>query len=116
MAQVHRIKKGKISDKTLSLIVQRIRKSVDPEKVVLFGSQASGRASRGSDVDLLIVKSGKIKSRASVAAAAYGSLEGIMVPKDIVVCTEEEIKEWSAVPQSFLTNAVNTGRVVYEKH
>ena len=36
-------------------MTERIVKNFDPQKVILFGSQARGDASEGSDIDLLVV-------------------------------------------------------------
>jgi hypothetical protein len=32
-----------------------------------------------------------------------------------MVYTPEEVREWSAVPQAFVTTAVREGKVVYER-
>lgn len=39
----------------------------------------------------------------------------ILIPKDLIVYTEDEIEEWSEVPQSFITTICKKGRVIYEK-
>jgi len=46
---------GRVSDRVLDEMVQVIVREVDPEQVILFGSQASGLASSDSDVDLVVV-------------------------------------------------------------
>ncbi len=42
-------------ERTLAQMVERIVKRFTPEKVILFGSHAAGRAGLDSDVDLLVV-------------------------------------------------------------
>src|SRR3990172_4605042 len=44
-----------ISADTLKEIVERLKKSFKPEKIILFGSYATGKAEEASDIDLLIV-------------------------------------------------------------
>ena len=56
---VHRI--AAQLDPYLRLLVERFR----PDKIILFGSQASGKADEHSDVDLLIVRRGIVSERAS---------------------------------------------------
>ena len=34
---------------------------------------------------------------------------------DILVYTPEEVEDWSAVPQAFVTTAVREGTILYEK-
>ena len=43
-------------------IAEKIRKNYDPEKIILFGSFAYGKATRDSDIDMLIVKRTRKKS------------------------------------------------------
>ena len=43
---------------TLNDIIARIVDVVEPERIILFGSAATGGADRHSDVDLLVIKDG----------------------------------------------------------
>ncbi len=38
-----------------------------------------------------------------------------MEPMDVVVYTPQEVEEWSAVSQAFITTAVREGKILYEK-
>ena len=115
MTPITLIKPKKVDDALIFDIAQRIKKAVNPLKIVLFGSYASGSAKADSDIDILIVanKSGFFKNR--IASKAYGALAGVLIPKDIVVCTEKEIEEWRNVPQAFVTTAIAQGKIIYEK-
>ena len=42
-------------ERTVARMVRRIVKRFSPEKVILFGSHATGRAGPDGDVDLLVV-------------------------------------------------------------
>lgn len=46
--------KGKVG-KSLKIFNSRVKKAFNPEKVLLFGSYASGKAGDYSDVDVLVV-------------------------------------------------------------
>jgi uncharacterized protein len=43
------------SDAALARLVQYVRETVQPQRIVLFGSRATGRADAESDYDLLVV-------------------------------------------------------------
>ena len=45
-----------ISKTKISNIVNRIAENYDPEKIILFGSYATGTANDDSDLDFIIVK------------------------------------------------------------
>jgi len=45
----------------------------------------------------------------------YTRLADVSAEVDILVYTPEEIAEWSAVPQAFVTTAVREGKVLYER-
>ncbi len=89
-------------------IVRRIVDAAQPEKVVLFGSQARGDARPHSDFDVLVIKqSDEPRHRRSVPL--YVALADLPVEVEVMVYTPEEVEEWSKVPQAFVTTAVREG-------
>jgi predicted nucleotidyltransferase len=104
---------AQIDAKLMDEIVRRIVEVIQPEKVILFGSQARDEARPESDIDLLVIaKSTRPRYRRS--APLYGALSDILVPMDILVYSPEEVKEWSEVRQAFVTTAIREGKVIYE--
>jgi len=95
-------------------IVRRIVEAAQPEKIILFGSRARGEARFGSDIDLLVIKQSDEPGYRR-DAPLYVALAGLHSPIDVLVYTPEEIREWSAVPQAFVTTAIREGRVLYER-
>lgn len=95
-------------------VVKRIVEEVQPEKIILFGSYAYGRPCEGSDLDILVVMESTLP-RYKRSVPIYKALTGLLVPKDVLVYTPQEIEAWSAVPQAFITTVVQRGQVVYEK-
>ena len=95
-------------------ITQRIKTAVDPEKIVLFGSYSYGHPDKESDLDILVIKRTDLP-RHKRSIPVYDALRGLIIPKDIVVYTPEEVKDWESVPQSFVTSILRRGRVLYEK-
>lgn len=104
----------KLNDEVLEEMVDRLVKELDPLKIILFGSYSAGKASENSDVDTLIIKESDLP-RYKRSVPAYRALSGLIIPKDILVYTPEEVEEWSEVPQAFISRVIDKGTVIYEK-
>ena len=104
-----------ISQKHIEEIIERIASNYKPEKVILFGSYAYGTATEESDLDLLVIVKSSKQPRYQRARGIRKHLWGIAdIPKDILVYTEEEIKEWKEVEEAFITSIMKKGKVLYE--
>ncbi len=99
--------------KLLERIVQRIVATAQPDKIILFGSWARGDARPDSDIDILVIKE-STEPGYRRDAAIYLALAGLNAPVDVMTYTPEEVSDWSAVPQAFITTAVREGKVMYE--
>jgi predicted nucleotidyltransferase len=100
--------------RTVAAMARRIAQRFRPEKVILFGSHATGRAGPDSDVDLLVV----MPLRASKAAHELeirAALRRYRTPKDVIVTTPEAFAWRQAVPGTIERSAARSGRVLYEK-
>lgn len=95
-------------------IIRRIVESAQPEKIVLFGSHAYGRPHEGSDLDILVVMESDLP-RYKRAVPIYRALAGLLIGKDVLVYTPQEIDAWSEIPQAFITQVMEKGRIIYEK-
>ena len=98
----------------LRQIVDRVRRVADPQRIVLFGSQARSEARENSDFDILVVWSSQAP-RFQRSAPIYAALADLPIEVEVVVYTPTEIEEWSKVPQAFVTTAIREGRVLYER-
>lgn len=67
-----------------------------------------------SDLDLLIIMESELP-RHQRSIPIYRALLGSTLPKDIIVYTPDEIAEWEQVPASFITTAVRSGKILYDK-
>lgn len=87
-------------------------KTINPQKIILFGSLAKGNFTLDSDVDLLVIKETKKKlaDRYSEARLALS----VDYPFDIFVLTEEELKN-KVTKSFFFREIVQNGEVLYEK-
>jgi uncharacterized protein len=104
----------KISETILQTIVQRLLAAGQPQKIVLFGSQARGEAGRDSDYDLLVIENSN-QPRYRRAVPYRRALKDLGTSKDIVVWTPQEVAEWQNVSNAFITTALREGAVLYER-
>jgi predicted nucleotidyltransferase len=98
----------------LQRLVSVIIKEYYPEKIVLFGSLASGKIHPYSDIDLMVVKS--TRKRFIDRLHEIHRLTKPAVGVNFVVYTAEEIEEMIKEGRCFLLNEIlGKGKVLYEK-
>lgn len=95
-------------------MVLRIVQACDPEKVILFGSHATGHARPGSDLDFLVItRHGE--SKRQVAVELYRALRDAGVAKDIIVVRPEEFERYRDVIGTVIYPAAREGKILYER-
>lgn len=93
-------------------IYRRVKK-YDPEKVILFGSQARGASDPYSDIDLVIVKKthkpflDRLKDVITLIKPNFAI--------DILVYTPEELQQMVSMGNPFVERVLREGIVIYEK-
>ena len=92
-----------LTSKQINKIINIIIAKSDPQKIILFGSYANGTADENSDLDLLVIKHSNLP-RIKRAKEIRKHLTNFLVPKDILVYTEEEVQEWKNVKLAFITS------------
>ncbi|RLD68528.1 MAG: nucleotidyltransferase domain-containing protein [Bacteroidetes bacterium] len=103
-----------ITEAKIREISDTIAKNYAPDKIILFGSYATGNYNENSDIDLLIIKDTdrpRYKRGQTVRKFLYGS----MVPIDIVVYTNSEVEENKDTKYTFIYEVLKTGKVIYDK-
>ncbi|MBU1290427.1 nucleotidyltransferase domain-containing protein [bacterium] len=101
-----------ISQEEINEVIDRIVKNINPEKIILFGSYASGNPSEDSDLDILIVKEMRMP-RYKRSREVKKHLRGMKIPIDVIVYTKKEIKEWEDTKTAFINQAIKQGKVLY---
>ena len=96
--------------------------SVDPFRIVLFGSAASGVQGAQSDIDLLVILDSEAVSRTydermALRTAVRKSIRAINrnIPVDLVVYTRSEYELLRKQGASFLIGIESSGKTLYEK-
>ncbi len=98
--------------------VRRIVEVSNPQAIILFGSYAEGRASEGSDLDLLVIARtrhvGLLTERIyeAVAEASYGRWHKVPAV-DILVLTPSQWRQESQLPGQLPHRVKRTGVTIY---
>jgi predicted nucleotidyltransferase len=100
-------------DQAIQEMVRRIVTGFDPERIILFGSQARGDAGPDSDVDLLVILD--TESQKQVTREILMALGAMGIPKDIVVITPDEFERRKDIVGTIAYPAHHEGRVLYER-
>jgi predicted nucleotidyltransferase len=100
--------------KEIARMAARIVSDFHPELVILFGSQAEGRATADSDVDLLVVVDVK-GSKRDMAIEIGVALQDFRIPKDIIVTTPAEFAWRKDVIGTIEHPAFLKGKVLYSR-
>jgi uncharacterized protein len=99
---------------SLPLAVKKLVRTLQPEKIILFGSYAYGQPTPDSDVDLLVImETDKQGSERSWQVAQL--LIPRPFPVDILVRTPQELKAGLEKGDCFLQEIVTKGQVLYER-
>ena len=101
-----------ISDEVTSQIRQRLVNAFNPEKIILFGSQARGTADERSDVDLLVICS-FVGKRRHLMLEMDRAMDDIDYAFDILILTPEEFQRDRRIPGTIGRYAQQEGRVLY---
>lgn len=84
-----------------------------PAKIILFGSHGRGEARPDSDLDFLVIER-TVDSRAEEAARLRRAVGGVGSSVDIVVYSEDQVREWGEVENTVVCEALREGRIVGE--
>ena len=99
--------------KLIQEIVGRILAVSHPDRIILFGSVATGRATRDSDVDLLVLQSDVADPRKE-SLTIRAALAGMNRAFDVLVMRTERFEETKDVIGGIAYPANKYGKVLYE--
>ena len=102
-----------IGDALIAEIVRRALSVSHPDKIILFGSAATGGMTRDSDIDLLVVEAEPIDRRGEYVRIRQ-ALGGMGYPFDIILISTEWFEASKTVIGGIAYPANKYGRVIYE--
>lgn len=100
--------------KVMQKVVSQISHNYAPEKIILFGSLASGCATDARDIDLLVIK--KTDQNPWQRTREVSRLFDHTAPIDLLVYTPEEISARIEMNDFFILDIMEHGKVVYERN
>ena len=94
-------------------VVRRILSVTRPDKVILFGSAATEKMTRDSDIDLLVVEADP-DDRRKESVRIHDVLRGLGYPFDVIVISTQWYEESKGVVGGIAYPANKYGKVIYE--
>ena len=102
-----------IDEMTVQEIVRRVLTVARPDKIILFGSAATGAMTRDSDIDLLVVEPGS-RDRHEESLRIEEALDDLEHPFDVVVMSKEWFEDTKDLVGGISYPANKYGKVIYE--
>jgi uncharacterized protein len=99
-----------ISD--IQLLSRQIAEKFEPERIILFGSHASGQPNEDSDVDLLVILpfDGMPVEKAIEIRRAIK----FPFPLDLLARTSEQVQQRLEMGDFFIQDILQNGHILYE--
>jgi predicted nucleotidyltransferase len=98
-----------------AVLIERIVRRFDPQRIILFGSQARGDAGPDSDWDLLIIVDDDAPPENLWLRTAYEAIMGTGIAADVVPVRAATFEYKRDVVNSISWFADTEGLVVYER-
>ncbi|MGO9263026.1 MAG: nucleotidyltransferase domain-containing protein [Bryobacteraceae bacterium] len=97
----------------LNEIVRRVLTVARPDRIILFGSAATGQMNKDSDIDLLIVEP-VVESTLHRSVEIRHAVGDIGYPMDVIVIRTERFEQTKRFIGGIAYPANKYGRVIYE--
>jgi uncharacterized protein len=103
----------KVDETLLNEVVRRVLTVARPDRIILFGSAATGQMTKESDIDLLVVEPA-LASTHERRVAIRGAVGDIGYPVDVIVMRTERFERTKRFIGGIAYPANKYGRVIYE--
>ena len=99
----------------LQEVTRRLVEQFQPEQVILFGSQAWGKPTADSDIDLMVVVAHSDLTDYERSLLGHRCLKGLDIAKDVVVKTRAEFDFFRDVRASLEYKISHQGEILYDR-
>jgi predicted nucleotidyltransferase len=104
-----------VTKSQIDQLVKEIAEGYQPEKIYLFGSYANGIPTYDSDIDLFIVKDTGKRRKDRVVELIQSLKSYPETGVDFIIYTPQELKAVEGSVVNIAKEAVNTGKLLYER-
>lgn len=80
-------------------------------KVILFGSYARGEEKPDSDLDFLVIEA-DVEDHFGESVRLAKLVGELGVPADVMVASEDHVREWGGLPGTMIHDALLEGKVI----
>ena len=102
-----------VDETLLNEVVRRVLTVARPDRIILFGSAATGQMTKDSDIDLLVVEPALANTHER-QVAIRGAVGDIGYPVDVIVMRTERFERTKRFIGGIAYPANKYGRVIYE--
>jgi predicted nucleotidyltransferase len=102
-----------VDETLLKEVVRRVLTVARPDRIILFGSAATGRMTKDSDIDLLVVEPSPANTHER-RVAIRDAVGDVGYPVDVIVMRTERFEETKRWIGGIAYPANKYGRVIYE--
>ena len=102
-----------LDETLLSEIVRRVLTAAQPDRIILFGSAATGQMTKDSDIDLLFVDPPPLNTR-EASVRIRRALGDVGYPIDVIVIASARFEATKNIIGGIAYPASQHGRVLYE--
>ena len=102
-----------VDETLLNEVVRRVLTVTRPDRIILFGSAATGQMTKDSDIDLLVVEPALANSHER-RVAIRSAVGDIGYPVDVIVMRTERFERTKRWIGGIAYPAHKYGRVIYE--
>ena len=101
-----------VEQEAIAELADRIAREFKPQRIILFGSYATGTATPDSDVDLLVIL--PFKGKGLHKSLKILDKVSPRFPVDLIARTPEEVRKRLEWNDFFLREIVERGKVLYD--
>ncbi len=101
-----------VDETLLNEVVRRVLTVARPDRIILFGSAATGEMTKDSDIDLLVVEAEPANTR-DRSVKIRRALGDVQYPVDVIVISSQRFEETKDIIGGIAYPAHKYGRVLY---